>query len=145
MIEIKNVSKTYPGGIKANDNISFTVNNGETVALVGPNGSGKTTLIRQILGVISPGEGKILIDGRYDAPDNTAYVPQMPALYPALTVREHLLVTMKYLGIPKREAGENRAYSRKNRPLRRFLTACIHPFRRTAEASFICVASCAGS
>lgn len=56
MIEIKNVSKTYPGGIKANDNISFTVNNGETVALVGPNGSGKTTLIRQILGVISPPE-----------------------------------------------------------------------------------------
>lgn len=106
MIEIKNVSKTYPGGIKANDNISFTVNNGETVALVGPNGSGKTTLIRQILGVISPGEGRILIDGRYGAPDNTAYVPQMPALYPALTVREHLLVTMKYLGIPKREAGE---------------------------------------
>lgn len=106
MIEIQNVSKTYPGGIKANDNISFTVNNGETVALVGPNGSGKTTLIRQILSVISPGEGRILIDGRPDGLDSTAYVPQMPALYPALTVKETLLVTLKYLGVPKKKAEE---------------------------------------
>ncbi len=106
MIEIQNVSKTYPGGIKANDNISFTVNNGETVALVGPNGSGKTTLIRRILSVISPGEGRILIDGRPDGLDSTAYVPQMPALYPALTVKETLLVTLKYLGVPKRKADE---------------------------------------
>lgn len=106
MIEIRSVSKTYPGGIKANDNISFTVRNGEIVSLVGPNGSGKTTLIREILGVLSPGEGTILIDGRFDGRGNTAYVPQSPALYPALTVRETLLVTMKYLGLPKREAGE---------------------------------------
>lgn len=43
MIEVQNVSKTYPTGIRANHSISFTVEQGEIVALVGPNGSGKTT------------------------------------------------------------------------------------------------------
>lgn len=104
MLEIKNVSKRYPTGTLANNNISFTVGAGEIVALVGPNGSGKTTLMQQILGVLKIGEGSIRIDGKEHCMDNVAYVPQMPGLYPALTVRESLMVVAKYLGLPKKEA-----------------------------------------
>ncbi len=106
MIEIQNVSKKYPTGIQANSNISFTVGHGEIVALVGPNGSGKTTLMQQMLGVLKIGEGTILIDGKENNVQNIAYVPQAPAIYPALTVGESLLATTKYLGIPKKEATE---------------------------------------
>ncbi len=104
MIEIQNVSKTYPTGIQANKKISFTVHHGEIVALVGPNGSGKTTLMQQMLGVLKIGEGTILVDGKENNMQNIAYIPQAPAIYPALTVRESLLATTKYLNIPKKEA-----------------------------------------
>lgn len=106
MISIQSVSKTYPTGIRANNDISFTVAHGEIVALVGPNGSGKTTLMQQMLGVLKIGEGKILVDGKENNVQNIAYIPQMPAIYPALTVRESLLATAKYLGVPKRTAAE---------------------------------------
>ncbi len=103
---MQNVSKTYPTGIRANHNISFTVGQGEIVALVGPNGSGKTTLMQQMLGVLKTGEGIIRIDGEENNTRSIAYIPQTPAIYPALTVRESLLATTKYLGIPKRESTE---------------------------------------
>ena len=48
---------------KAIDNISFTVNRGETVAFVGPSGSGKTTLMKLLVGLYRPQEGKILYNG----------------------------------------------------------------------------------
>lgn len=106
MIEVQNVSKTYPTGIRANHSISFTVKQGEIVALVGPNGSGKTTLMQQMLGVLKIGEGSIRIDGAENNTQNIAYIPQTPAIYPALTVRESLLATTKYLGVPQKEAAE---------------------------------------
>lgn len=103
MIEVQNVSKTYPTGIRANHSISFTVEQGEIVALVGPNGSGKTTLMQQMLGVLKIGEGSIRIDGAENNTQNIAYIPQTPAIYPVLTVRESLLATTKYLGVPKKK------------------------------------------
>lgn len=106
MIEVQNVSKTYPTDIRANHSISFTVKQGEIVALVGPNGSGKTTLMQQMLGVLKIGEGSIRIDGAENNTQNIAYIPQTPAIYPALTVRESLLATTKYLGVPQKEAAE---------------------------------------
>lgn len=104
MINITNVTKTYPNGVQANKNISLTVAQGEVVGLVGPNGSGKTTLIQQILGVIKIGCGTITIDDRENDPSRLAYVPQFPAIYPALTVNETVLAALYYCGYNKREA-----------------------------------------
>ena len=62
MIEVKNVTKKY-GSLKAVDNISFTVQDGEIVGLLGPNGAGKSTTMNMITGYIEQSEGNISING----------------------------------------------------------------------------------
>lgn len=66
LLEIQNLSKVYKKGnslIKANDNISFSLNAGEILGILGPNGAGKTTLIKQIATLLVPDEGEILYRG----------------------------------------------------------------------------------
>lgn len=63
-IEFKNVSYQYPKGEKkVLDNVSFRIEPGEKIALVGLNGAGKTTLTRLMCGMLLPDEGEILLDG----------------------------------------------------------------------------------
>ncbi|MFZ9028632.1 MAG: ABC transporter ATP-binding protein [Crocinitomicaceae bacterium] len=63
-IEFRNVSYTYPNsGIKAIDNVSFILNPGERIGVVGRTGSGKSTLLKLITRQIDPEEGEILLDG----------------------------------------------------------------------------------
>lgn len=83
-IEFKNVSFTYPDTTKGSlDRINFVIQPGEKVGIIGKNGSGKTTLQKLILGLYSPTEGSVLIDGidinQIDPADlrrNIGYVPQ---------------------------------------------------------------------
>jgi cobalt/nickel transport system ATP-binding protein len=63
MIEVKGITVTYPDGTKAIDDLSFTVDDGESVALVGANGAGKTTLLLTLVGVLQAKNGAILVDG----------------------------------------------------------------------------------
>lgn len=67
ILKVENLTKTYGKGenkINAVDNISFTVNKGEFVAIVGASGSGKSTLLHLIGGVDRPTSGKVFIDGK---------------------------------------------------------------------------------
>lgn len=97
-IEFKNVSFTYPESSKASlDRISFTINHGEKVGIIGKNGSGKTTIEKLILGLYSPTEGSVLIDGidinQIDPADlrrNIGYVPQDVVLFNG-TVRANIV------------------------------------------------------
>ncbi|HEY0923403.1 ABC transporter ATP-binding protein [Rheinheimera pacifica] len=63
IIQVNNLSKTYPSGFKALQNIQLDIRRGEIFALLGPNGAGKTTLISIICGIVNPGEGSVLVDG----------------------------------------------------------------------------------
>ncbi|MGD0779575.1 MAG: ABC transporter ATP-binding protein [Dehalococcoidales bacterium] len=63
LLEIKDVTKIYKGKVKANDNISLSVAEGEVFGLLGPNGAGKTTLVNQIIGLTMPTSGDIFISG----------------------------------------------------------------------------------
>ncbi len=63
MIQFKNVTKIYPPNTVVLDNVSFEVQDGEFVSIVGKSGAGKTTLIRLILGLESPTYGEVLFDG----------------------------------------------------------------------------------
>ena len=98
-IEFQNVSFTYPQtDKKVLNDISFTINPGESVGIIGTNGSGKTSLEKLILGLYSPDEGSILIDGidikqidPADLRDGISYVPQDTMLFKG-TLKENIIL-----------------------------------------------------
>ena len=63
VIEVNHLSKTYPSGFQALQNVQLEIRRGEIFALLGPNGAGKTTLISIICGIVNPGSGTVLVDG----------------------------------------------------------------------------------
>jgi branched-chain amino acid transport system ATP-binding protein len=62
LLEGEHLTKKF-GGIVAVDDVSFSIDRGETVGLIGPNGAGKSTLFRLISGVQEPNEGRVVLDG----------------------------------------------------------------------------------
>lgn len=64
MIQLQNVSKIFPNGVRALNNINLTIEPGEFVFLVGPSGAGKSTFLRMLFREDVPTEGKIYIDGK---------------------------------------------------------------------------------
>ncbi len=91
MIEIKNVSKTYNGNIKAIDNLNLKINDGEIVGFIGLNGAGKTTAIKMMTGILVPDTGTITING-YDivkdslkAKQIIGYIADNPDMFLKLT------------------------------------------------------------
>lgn len=63
VIQVNHLSKTYPSGFQALQNVQLEIRRGEIFALLGPNGAGKTTLISIICGIVNPGTGTVLVDG----------------------------------------------------------------------------------
>ena len=95
MIEVENIKKSY-GKIIAVNNVSFKVNDGEIVGLLGSNGAGKTTTLNIISGYSEPERGRVLINGidvdkeGKKAKQDIGYMPENIPLYQDLTVREYL-------------------------------------------------------
>lgn len=111
MIEVKNVTKKY-SNIKAVDNISFDVKDGEVVGFLGPNGAGKTTTMNMITGFIEPTEGQIIING-YDiskkankAKKQIGYMPEGVPLYTELTAKEFVNYMAELKGVKSKERKE---------------------------------------
>lgn len=65
IIDVRNLSKKYPSGFQALNQVNLQIKRGEIFALLGPNGAGKTTLISIICGLVNVGEGQVLVGG-YD-------------------------------------------------------------------------------
>ncbi|HHK1195650.1 TPA: ABC transporter ATP-binding protein, partial [Streptococcus pyogenes] len=85
------------------NDVSFSVDNGELVGLIGLNGAGKSTTINEIIGFLKPYQGSISIDGLTLAENAVAYrqkigfIPETPSLYEELTLSEHInTVAMAY-------------------------------------------------
>lgn len=102
MLKIENVTGGYIN-IPVLKNISFEVGDGEFIGLIGLNGAGKSTTINEIIGLLTPYQGQILIDGLTLAQNQAEYrkkigfIPETPSLYEELTLREHLeMVAMAY-------------------------------------------------
>ncbi len=92
MLEVHGLTKKY-NKLLANDNLDFTVNDGEIAVLAGPNGAGKSTAIKCIAGLLRF-HGDILICGHenksVEAKRSFGYIPEMPAPMEMLTVGEHM-------------------------------------------------------
>lgn len=113
MIEFKNVSKVYGDGTKAVDDVSFTINEGEFVVLIGTSGSGKTTTMRMINRMIDSTSGEILIDGKDIKKEDAVqlrrkigYVIQQTGLMPHMTVYENIVMVPKLLKWEKEKMQE---------------------------------------
>lgn len=63
VIEMKGIGKSFPG-VRANDNINLTVDQGEIHVLLGENGAGKSTLMNILYGLYTPDEGEIFVKGK---------------------------------------------------------------------------------
>lgn len=108
ILETKNLCKTYGEGdtlVKALDNVSFSVEQGEFIAIVGPSGSGKSTLLHILGGVDVPTSGEVIINGtKISDLDETALaifrrrqiglIYQFYNLIPILTVEENLTLPL---------------------------------------------------
>lgn len=106
-IEIRGLKKSFPsdkGPLTVVDDVSFTVGDGEFVAVVGPSGCGKSTLMNMMAGFIRPDSGAVLIDGMpRSKPDSKGIlISQQGSVFPWLTVRENLMFGLNG------HAGENR-------------------------------------
>jgi len=114
-LRVDNVSKWFgpPGQAKlVLDQLSFSVNDGVFVALVGRSGSGKSTLLRLIAGLEQPSSGQVLLDGQpvqEPGPDR-GMVFQKYSLYPWLSAAENVAFGMRLQGRNKAEIRERTAY-----------------------------------
>jgi len=105
LIILWHVCKTYPNGVKAVDDLSIEIAEGETLVLLGTSGSGKTTTMKMINRLIETTSGEILIDGRdirrqdpIQLRRKIGYAIQHIGLFPHMTVAENIAVVPKLLG-----------------------------------------------
>ena len=106
-LNLENISKTYENGVKAVDNISLSINDGEFLALVGPSGCGKSTLLRVIAGLEEYQGGNIYINGedvskKKPSERGIGMVFQNYALYPHLSVFENIAFPLQIQKIDKK-------------------------------------------
>ncbi len=106
-IEVCNLTKRF-GELLVLDDISFSVAEGEFVAIVGPTGCGKTTFLNALSCLLPASGGQILIDGTPANPKrhNISYVFQEPTCLPWRTVRENVAYGMEVKGRPQKEIDE---------------------------------------
>ena len=136
VLEMKNICKSFPG-VKALQNVEFTLREGEVHALMGENGAGKSTLIKVLTGVYKKDEGKIYLKGHEKAvhihsPQDAqklgiSTVYQEITLCPNLSVAENM-----YIG---REKGLMENWKKMNQKADAILTSLDIPAKATQQLS----------
>ncbi|MBI1746085.1 MAG: ATP-binding cassette domain-containing protein [Acidobacteria bacterium] len=104
MIEVAHLTKSY-GAVKAVDDLTFRVEQGEIMGFLGPNGAGKTTTMRMLTGYMPPTAGSATVAG-YDVYKHSlevrrriGYLPENLPLYPEMTVESYLLFVARIKGV----------------------------------------------
>ena len=113
MTRLKDVEKTYANGTEALQGISFTIEDGEFVFLVGPSGSGKSTIIKLLTGEVIPTAGRVMVNGFSMSRISDRQIPYMRRtigvifqdfrLIPKKTVFDNLSLAMRAVGATPRD------------------------------------------
>jgi NitT/TauT family transport system ATP-binding protein len=108
LLELKGICKSFPhakGNLRVLEDLSFTVEEGEMVAVVGPSGCGKSTMLRIVNGLMQPTAGQVLYKGRQVDAINLecALVFQSFALMPWLSVKANIEIGLEARGLPPAE------------------------------------------
>jgi iron(III) transport system ATP-binding protein len=113
-LRIENLSKVYPGGVQALNDVSLDIREGEFVSLLGPSGCGKTTILNSVAGLDEPTGGRITVgstilsdvaSAMFVPPEkrNLGLVFQSYALWPHMNVHGNLAFALKLRKVPKAE------------------------------------------
>ena len=108
MLEIKNLNKNF-AKFPAVKDLNLKVDEGEFFSLIGPNGSGKTTIIKNILGLLRPSSGDVLVnnksikDSPIEAKEQLAYIPDEPKIWNHITGEEFLYFSGALYGMKKED------------------------------------------
>src|SRR5919202_6090912 len=106
-VVLSGITKVFPGGTVAVDQVELQIADGELLVLVGPSGSGKTTVLRLTAGLEELSDGEIRIGGRvvndvHPMDRDVAMVFQNYALYPHMTVAENIGFALRLRRMKKR-------------------------------------------
>lgn len=106
MLEIKNLHKSF-GNLKAVDDVSFTIQDGEIMGMIGQNGAGKTTTFRLILDFLKADQGSVLWNGHPLTKEDyniIGYLPEERGLYPKVSIEEQLIYFAQLRGMTRQDA-----------------------------------------
>lgn len=107
-LEVKNITKSF-GDKEILKGISFSVESGKALGLLGRNGAGKTTTIRILMDVFHANGGEILLDGKPFEPRKIqiGYLPEERGLYPKRVILEQMIYLARIRGVSRKKAAEN--------------------------------------
>ena len=142
VLEVRGISKSFPG-VKALDNVSFAINKGEVVGLIGENGAGKSSLLKVLNGIYQPDKGEVLVNGRpiriasprraFDA--GIAMVFQEQSILPTLTVAENIFLGREEEFVRYGLISKSRMNDAAAAELKKVRLDC-HPGTRCADLTF---------
>jgi ABC-type multidrug transport system ATPase subunit len=105
IVETRALTKRYPGGVVAVEDLDLNVRRGEVYGFLGPNGAGKTTTLRMLVGLVKPTAGQATVAGAEPgSPGSLARLGAMiesPAFWPYLSGRNNLRLLARYCGAPE--------------------------------------------
>lgn len=111
MLLVSNLSRSY-GTFKAVDDVSFSIQNGEIVGLLGHNGAGKTTIMKMLSGYLEPDQGEVSVDEKNlaksvkEIQSTLGYLPENLPVYPEMSVADYLDYAADLKGIPSQSKAE---------------------------------------
>jgi len=106
MIEVEGLTRSY-GNFRAVDDVSFRIERGQVVGLLGHNGAGKTTIMKMLTGYLEPSSGRIVVDEldideqRRAVQQRIGYLPENCPVYPEMTVIDYLEYQATLRGVPE--------------------------------------------
>lgn len=116
MIKAESLTRKY-GSVVAVDDVSFQIEHGEIVGLLGHNGAGKTTIMKMLTGFLEPSGGRASIDGRdvwdnrVDVEKSIGYLPENCPIYPEMIVIDYLDYAATLRGVPEDKKVERIRYA----------------------------------